>query len=135
ADEIVDKENIDIIVMGTLGETNDKKSTFGSHTLQVLKYVQCPVLAIPENYSYTQPKHILFPTNFMIPYKRRELKLLCDIASPYIAIIDLLYVYRNEKLYLHQEENLVFLKGTVCKNQIELVEKKKIDILETINNY
>ncbi|HLV38536.1 universal stress protein [Xanthomarina sp.] len=135
ADEIVDKENIDIIVMGTRGETNDKKSTFGSHTLQVLKYVQCPVLAIPENYSYTQPKHILFPTNFMIPYKRRELKLLCDIASPYRAIIDVLYVSRSEKLSLRQEDNLAFLKGTVCKNQIELVVKKEIDILETINNY
>ena len=55
ADKIVNNENIDIIVMGTRGETNDKKLTFGSHTLQVLKYVQCPVLAIPENYKYSQP--------------------------------------------------------------------------------
>ena len=39
ADKIVDDENIDIIVMGTRGETNDRKLTFGSHTLQVLKYV------------------------------------------------------------------------------------------------
>jgi len=49
ADIIVDEKNIDVIVMGTRGETNDKKLTFGSHTLQVLKYVQCPVLSIPEN--------------------------------------------------------------------------------------
>ncbi|HLV14267.1 MAG TPA: universal stress protein [Xanthomarina sp.] len=135
ADEVVDKENIDVIVMGTRGETNDKKITFGSHTLQVLKYVQCPVLAIPENYTYTQPKHILFPTNFMIPYKRRELKFLCDLASPYRAVIDLLYVSRSEKLSLRQEDNLAFLKETVCKNQIELVVKNESNILETINNY
>ena len=77
ADKIVDEENIDIIVMGTRGETNDRKLTFGSHTLQILKYVQCPVLAIPENYKYTQPKHIFFPTDYMIPYNLRELKLLC----------------------------------------------------------
>ncbi|MGB5419953.1 universal stress protein, partial [Algibacter sp.] len=74
ADKIVDKENIDVIIMGTKGKTNSKKITFGSHTLQVLKYVQCPVMAIPVNYKYKQPKHILFPTNYMIPYKRRELK-------------------------------------------------------------
>ncbi|MEO1033555.1 MAG: universal stress protein, partial [Bacteroidota bacterium] len=50
ADRIVDEEDIDIIVMGTRGKTNDRNLAFGSHTLQVLKYVQCPVLAIPENY-------------------------------------------------------------------------------------
>ncbi|MEO8934831.1 MAG: universal stress protein [Xanthomarina sp.] len=112
-----------------------KKITFGSHTLQVLKYVPCPVLAIPSNYTYTQPKHILFPTNFMIPYKRRELRLLCDIASPYRAVIDLLYVSKSENLSLRQEDNLAFLKETVCKNQIEVVIKKDLDILETINKY
>ena len=87
-DRIVDDENIDIIIMGTRGKTNDRKLTFGSHTLQVLKYVKCPVLAIPEHYKYTQPKHVLFPTNYMIPYKRRELKLLCDMVSPYRAVIE-----------------------------------------------
>ena len=98
ADAIVDEKEIDIIVMGTRGKTNDRKLTFGSHTLQVLKYVQCPVLAIPENYLYTQPKHILFPTNYMIPYKRRELKLLCEIAMPYRAKIDMIYITKSEKL-------------------------------------
>ena len=67
ADKIVQKENIDIIVMGTQGTTNNKKLTFGSHTLQVLKYVECPVLAIPRNYKYKQPKHAVFPTNYLIP--------------------------------------------------------------------
>ncbi len=35
ADTIVDQENIDCIVMGTRGQTNDRKYTFGSNTLQV----------------------------------------------------------------------------------------------------
>lgn len=91
-DKIVDEENVDCIVMGTRGKTNDRKLTFGSHTLQVLRYVQCPVLAIPENYKYTQPKHILFPTNYLIPYKRRELKFLCELAAPFRTKIDSLCV-------------------------------------------
>ena len=135
ANDIIESENIDVVVMGTKGETNDKHVVFGSRTLQVLKYVLCPVLAIPDGYSYTQPKHVLFPTNFMIPYKRRELKLLCGIASPYRAVIDLLYVSRSEKLSLRQEDNLVFLKETVCKNQMEVVIKKEDAILKIINTY
>ena len=134
-DKLVDQENIDIVVMGTRGETNDKNITFGSHTLQVLKYVQCPVLVIPENYKYTKPKHILFPTDYMIPYKRRELKLLCELASPYRAKIDMLYVSKTEKLSMRQEDNRDFVKETLCKNTIEFKVIKSKEIINTIYKY
>lgn len=135
ADRIVDKENIDVIVMGTRGETNDRKLTFGSHTLQVIKYVQCPVLAIPENYKYTQPKHIMFPTNYMIPYKRRELKLLCEMASPFRGEIDMVYISKSDKLSMRQEDNKNFIKTELCKNQINFITVKSKDITKSIFNY
>jgi nucleotide-binding universal stress UspA family protein len=148
ADKIVDDENIDIIVMGTRGKTDDRKVTFGSHTLQILKYVQCPVLAIPADYKYTQPKHILFPTDYMIPYKRRELKLLCEMAFSYRAIIDLLYISKSKKLSLRQEDNQKFIKEALCKNSMNFktisgksisnaiykyLRENKIDMLVLVN--
>ena len=132
ADTIVDRENIDIVVMGTRGKTNNKNITFGSHTLQVLKYVQCPVLVIPENHKYTQPKHVLFPTDYMIPYKRRELKLLCEMVSPYRAEIDMLYISKTKKLSMRQEDNRDFLKETLCKNTINFLVVNSKDIINTI---
>jgi len=135
ADKIVDEENIDIIVMGTRGKTNDRKLTFGSHTLQVLKYVQCPVLAIPENYKYSQPKHVLFPTNYLIPYKRRELKLLCEMVSPYRAEIDMLYISKSKKLSLRQEDNQNFIKEELCKNNIQFKTVNDKNITNTIYAY
>ena len=135
SDRIVEKENIDVIVMGTRGETNDRKLTFGSHTLQVLKYVKCPVIAIPENYKYSQPKHIMFPTNYMIPYKRRELKLLCEIASPFRAEIDLVYITKSQMLSLRQEDNKNFIKNELCKNQINFITIKNKDVSKSIFNY
>jgi hypothetical protein len=135
ADKIVDEENIDIIVMGTRGETDDRKLTFGSNTLQVLKYVQCPVLAIPANYKYTQPKHILFPTNYMIPYKRRELKLLCEMASPYRAIIDVLYISKSDKLSLRQEDNQRFIKEGLYKNSLNFKTINDKNITNAIYKY
>src|SRR5690606_11059336 len=60
----VDKENIDVVVMGTKGQTADKKVTFGSNTLQIIKYVKCPVLAIPSVYGDVHPKKILFSTDY-----------------------------------------------------------------------
>jgi nucleotide-binding universal stress UspA family protein len=135
ADKIVDKQNIDIIVMGTKGKTDDKKLTFGSNTLQVLKYVQCPVLAIPANYKYTQPKHILFPTNYMIPYKRRELKLLCEMISPYRAIVDILHISKSSKLSRRQQDNRDFIKEELCKNTINFKIESSKHIINTIYKY
>ncbi|MEW4922643.1 universal stress protein [Algibacter sp. 2305UL17-15] len=135
ADKIVDQKNIDIIVMGTRGKTNNSRLTFGSHTLQVLKYVQCPVLAIPENYKYTQPKHILFPTDYMIPYKRRELKLLHEIAVPYRAIIDMLYISKSNKLSSRQEDNRAFIESELGKNKINFKIENSKHIINTIYKY
>ena len=128
ADRIVDEENIDLIVMGTRGKTNDRSLTFGSNTLQVLRYVQCPVLAIPEQFSGIQPRHILFPTNYLIPYKRRELKLLCELAAPYRATIDLLYISKSSHLSMRQKDNQKFITDELSKNPVncKTIDNKSI---------
>jgi len=135
ADKIVDEANIDIIVMGTRGKTNDRRLTFGSHTLQVLKYVQCPVLAIPESNKHIQPRKILFPTNYMIPYKKRELKLLCEMASPYRAVIEMLYISKSDKLSLRQENHQTFIKEMLCKNKIDFKTVENKNITNAIYTY
>lgn len=135
ANNIADTKNIDLIVMGTKGKSDDRKIVFGSQTFQVLKYVQCPVLAIPKNYTNTQPKRILFPTDYLIPYKRRELKLLCDLAAPYRSIIDVLYVSKIEKLSMRQEDNQTFMKGTICKTEINFITANSRKVAETIQEY
>lgn len=135
ADSIVNEKDIDLIIMGTRGKSNDKKITFGSQTLQVLKYVQCPVLAIPEKHTYTQPKQILFPTNYLIPFKRRELKLFCDMVAPYRSIIDVVYISKSSKLSLRQEDNQLFIKEALCKNEINFKTLDSKHVVETIEQY
>ncbi len=135
AEVITDDKNIDLIVMGTKGKSNKSSLTFGSNTLQVLKYVKCPVLAIPEGYKYSQPRHALFPTNFLIPYKRRELKLLCDLLTPYRTKIDLLYVSSSSKLSFRQEDNKAFIEGTVCNNELNYFSEDSRKVDGAINKY
>ncbi|WP_435412720.1 universal stress protein [Psychroserpens mesophilus] len=148
ANAIADKHNIDLIVMGTKGKSNERHIVFGSHTFQVLKYVKCPVLAIPSNYKNTQPKEILFPTNYLIPYKRRELKLLSVLAKSYRSNIHVLYVSTSNKLSIRQEDNKTFIKETLSNNTVHFcheeskkiadtikscIEDKKIDLITMIN--
>jgi len=113
--DLVNQLNLDLAIMGTRGETNDRSITFGSNTLQVLKYVQCPVLAIPVDYTFHPPKQMLFPSNYLVPYKRRELKLLCELAWSYRAKLHMLYIDPLQQLSLRQEDNLRFLKENLQK--------------------
>ncbi len=131
----VEKENIDVVVMGTKGKTADKKITFGSNTLQVIKYVKCPVLAIPSVYGDVHPKHILFSTDFLLPYKRRELKLLASLAKSFASKIDFLYVSKFPKLSLRQQDNKAFLEATFSENQIDFIQKHGSDVTKSINTY
>ncbi|MBR9846067.1 MAG: universal stress protein [Algicola sp.] len=135
ANTIADEQKIDMIVMGTKGKSNERNIVFGSHTFQVLKYVQCPVLVIPSNYTNTQPKHILFPTNYLIPYKRRELKLLSVLAKSYRSIIDVLYISTSNKLSIRQEDNQKFIKETLADNQVNFYIKSSKNIAKAITSY
>ncbi|MBT8209532.1 MAG: universal stress protein [Eudoraea sp.] len=133
--DLVNAENMDIVVMGTRGETNDREITFGSNTLQVLKYVQCPVLAIPENYAYHPPKELLFPTNYMVPYKRRELKLLCEMTGSFRSTIHMLYIDPLKKPSLRQEDNRLFLAECLDKARIKFEATPDKDKTVAITKY
>lgn len=135
ANELADKHNLDLIVMGTKGQSNKSGVVFGSRTFQVLKYVDCPVLAIPANYANTQPKHILFPTDYLVPYKRRELKLLSVLARSYRSDIDIVYITTSSKLSLKQEDNQAFIKDTLLHNKVKFSIKNSKKVADTITNY
>lgn len=132
--DLVDKENLDLIVMGTRGKTDDRSITFGSNTLQVIKYVKCPVLAVPHGYHGKKLDHILFPTDFLIPYKRRELKLVSTLAKEFCAEIKVLYMTKWEKLFHRQLDNRSFLEHGLKDNPVEHLNLTGEDLTETINH-
>jgi nucleotide-binding universal stress UspA family protein len=134
-DEIVEERDIDIVIMGTNGKTDNSKLTFGSHTLQVLKYVKCPVLVIPKNYQYTTAKEIVFSTDFSVPYQQRELQFLSDIASADQAQIDVLHVSEMEKISLREEKNKHFIKESFKNNKTAFITVDGKNIGNTICTY
>ncbi|MDC6389005.1 universal stress protein [Maribacter sp. PR1] len=136
---VVNEKNIDLVIMGTKGQTADKKITFGSHTVQVFKYVKCPVLAIPDNQEFVQPKRILFPSDYMIPYKRRELKLLDTIAFRFKSEVHSLYISDFEDLSHRQTDNKKFFKESLPNANLTFhrseVKNKGLGILEYTAEY
>lgn len=103
--EIVEQKEIDLIVMGTKGATGAKEVLFGSNTVHVFKAVNCPVLAVPEDFSYEAPQEILFPTDLEVEYSEEQLKVVKAMAKSTHARIHLIHVLEGEDLKPVQENN------------------------------
>jgi len=57
----VEEKDIDMIVMGTKGQTNSPSNFFGSTSVSVMEKVRnCPVIVVPELASIHIPKEIVF---------------------------------------------------------------------------
>lgn len=109
--DIVDKKDIEMIVMGTKGETHSRTTAFGSKAIYVMEKARnCPVLVVPEYAKIELPKEIVFPTDYKINYKKRELSYLIDIAKKGDATIVILHVEEAKELDKNQKENKKLLE-------------------------
>ncbi len=100
------KNDIDLVIMGTKGATHAQSLIFGTNTVQVMEEVtECPVLAIPADYSFTPPKEIVFPTDFKTAYKRREMNALFEIAKNHGSVIRVLHIGEEAQLNREQKSN------------------------------
>ena len=90
--EITKKKKIDYVVMGTKGATGAAEILFGSNTVHVFKNVNCPILAVPDDFDFETPHEILFPTDYEVEYKDHHLKPLIDIISLFNTRMNILNV-------------------------------------------
>jgi nucleotide-binding universal stress UspA family protein len=104
--QTIKKNDIELMVMGTQGTTRTKGIIFGSNTVMAMENIrECPVLAVPENFRFSTPTEIVFPTNFKAAFKRKELNYLIEIAQMHNAGIQVLYVNKEPGLNKVQESN------------------------------
>ncbi len=110
---VIDKNDIELVIMGTKGENDPTSKLYGSNAVDVMEKVNnCPVIVIPENVNYPEEKRkeVVFATNFKTAYKRRELENLVDIAKKMKAAIRVLHIQEVDKLSREQEGNKVDLQ-------------------------
>ncbi|NND63700.1 MAG: universal stress protein [Flavobacteriaceae bacterium] len=104
--DVVEKKDIELIVMGTKGHTDSNAIIFGSNAVTVMEKARnCPVLCIPPNVIYSDPKEIVFPTSFRTHFKRRELEYLIEIARLTNAPIRVLHVAKEGETLDEEQEN------------------------------
>jgi nucleotide-binding universal stress UspA family protein len=146
----IKKHQIDMIVMGTKGASGAKEFFFGSNTVKIISKVRlCPILTIPDQFDFTEPKKIAFPTDFNRFYEEKELSSLKDIADLYNSEINIVHINDEEHLNEIQEHNSKVLKNylknyehhfywipSYTKKSQDIngfIKEQKIDMLAMVN--
>lgn len=84
-----------MIVMGTNGADNLSQFYFGTNTYNLIKKAECPVLLVPENYSYGTYKNILYA----FPYEekgRQALNQFYEFFKNFNTQITFLHVSKKD---------------------------------------
>lgn len=109
--KIVEEKDIELVVMGTKGQTNTSNLLFGSNAVDVMEKIRnCPVLVIPEAADSLYPKEIVFPTSYKTHIKRHELNHLVEIAKISKAYIKILHINKENELDERQINNQKLLQ-------------------------
>lgn len=136
--DTVQKQDIELIIMGTKGENSPANKIYGSTAVDIMEQVRtCPALIIPQNASYSNGsrKEIVFATNYRTFYKRRELRDLVSISKLYNAAIRVLHVQSNEKLSADQEFNKGMLQDILEDVEHSFHTLTNIKVAEGIHSF
>jgi len=104
--DFVKEKNVDLIVMGTKGETNNTEIIYGSNAVDIMENItSCPVLMIPEYKAFHTPKEIVFSTDFKKIDDLQKLSIITEIAKNSNAKVCILHINTEEKLSANQITN------------------------------
>ncbi|SHJ35611.1 Nucleotide-binding universal stress protein, UspA family [Pseudozobellia thermophila] len=146
--DTVEREGIDLIVMGTKGATGAKEILFGTNTVHTIKKAKCPVIAVPPKFEYEAPKEILFPTDYEIEYKKELLQMFLAIAEQHRSRINVMHVHTGYDLSADQEKHKAELEkllgdqalfhempdNAIVRAVNEFQVKSKINLLVMVQN-
>jgi len=132
--QVVEQKDIEMIVMGTKGETHSKTTAFGKTAMYVMEKVRnCPVIVVPQNAKVELPKEIVFPTSYKTHYKRRELNYLTVIAKKCDATLIVLHICEENTLDKNQIENKRLLEEILEGTNYKFHDLPQNDVMSSIN--
>ncbi|WP_299667822.1 universal stress protein [uncultured Polaribacter sp.] len=113
-EELYQGNVIDFIIMGTQGASGLKEVLFGTNTVHIIKNAKCPVLAIPNDFSFEAPHEILFPSDYEIDFQEKHIQPILELTSLFHARVHILNASFGYPLSEKQEKNkqklVVFFK-------------------------
>lgn len=150
--ETIEKNQIDLVVIGSQGESNSDLVFMGSNALRILRSIKKrPVLSVPKYYLSATPRKIAFMTDFNRLYSSMELYPIIDMARTFNTSVYIVHIqsemlplsdfqkYISEMLksYLKHVDHSVHI---LCKTDSttstfeNFIKKMNIDMMAMVSN-
>ena len=134
-ESFTDKNNVDLVVMGTRGASKSRGIFMGSNTVKVIrKFKRCPILAVPEDHDFKSLDNILFPTDFSHSFAPDQMSFILQLAERCASKIHIFQVSEELKLKEVQKLNKQNLETLFSPLVVEYHSTElKVDIKEAIS--
>ncbi len=127
--QILEKE-IDVILMGTKGDSQSNQNEMGSHTYEVITKVKCPIMVIPEYAKFNVIRNIAFVTDYNCLYRNRVISTLAEALHLHNVPLRVLHIRPpNTSLTVAQTDNKGFLHYFFreIKHSFHFLENKNVE--------
>lgn len=124
------EREIDIILMGTKGDSQSNQKEMGSHTYEVITKVKCPILVIPEHAQFNGIQNIAFVTDYNCLYRNKVISTLEEALHLHNVPLRILHIRPpNSTLTVAQTDNKGFLHYFFkeIKHSFHFLENRNID--------
>lgn len=133
--QVSEKFNVDLIIMGTKGASGLTKVLFGSNTEHVINRGNVPVLAIPDNCKFSGLEKVAFTTSFSRLYTKEELDPLADILSLNYSKLYVLHVFCDFDFSEELSNNIDFFKAIFKYPFFKYLDVKDDDVYKTLHQF
>ncbi len=107
------KQNVDLIVMGSTGTNKLERLLMGSTASRVLQHATCPVLCIPKDAEFNDIKKIVFATDL-----KDDNILSATTLVPFAAAFgaEIVFVYVDDKHLIHSDSEISKMTQKIRKH-------------------
>ncbi len=101
-EDVCEKTNADIVVMGITGGSKIEEVLIGSTAISVVNHSKVPVIVIPPHATFTEIKKVAFPCDFKKIQETTPLRLITTILKDTGAEFLVLHVDNNHKHFTEE---------------------------------
>lgn len=133
--QVTEKYNVDLIIMGTKGASGLEKVIFGSNTARVMQRCKIPVLAIPDGYTLTKLDKVAFTTNHLTQFNIKQLSALKEILTLQNSKLNILHVADRFQEAQKQLQNMNFFNTYFEEAEHSYIDVQNKDMFKSVHNF
>jgi nucleotide-binding universal stress UspA family protein len=103
-DNFIHKNKIDLVIMGTSGESTFSEIFLGNHTEQVMRISNCPVLSVKQPIERFEPADMVLATDLHTG-NSKEVKYFIEFSSWFNSKMHLVHIVKDEKKVDEETKN------------------------------